>query len=349
MTAQTSREGFRVRGESTPVWLPAGLTLVGLIVSIITVRLLLPRSSDGFDPELQRIETTMSSTQVAAPAAKAGLDKAPDASGLADVPEATLGAENNRLPAETDTGFGAVQIPAAPVTPNQPASDTVARGLESVEGSAVGDAAARFAGNRQGLGEQVSSRQTGSGPKPEPDVGAPIPEATNDTPASSESAAGTPIGADPATSILPPTRADAQGDRAPEQLIDKSASDCAPLFSVRFKHASVEPQGRNINKKIKRLAAWLSTHPTAIIYVDGHADASGPEELNLFISFQRAAAIATLLEDAGTSKAQLVIRAYGEGRSLSPPTASAPNRRVALKIDADMGCDARSPEVGGRP
>lgn len=349
MTAQTSREGFRVRGERTPVWLPAGLTLAGLIVSIIAVRLLLPRSSDGFDLELQRTETTMGTAQVAAPAAKTGLDKAPEASGLAGVPEATLGAEHDGLPAETDTGFGAVQVPAALVTPNQPASETVARGLESVRGSAVGDTAARFAGNRQGLGEQVSSRQTGSGPKPEPDLGGLIPEATNDTPASTEPAAGTPIGADPAKSILQPTRAGAQVDRTPEQPVDESASDCAPLFSVRFEHASVEPQGRNIKKKIKRLAAWLSTHPTAIIYVDGHADSSGPEELNLFISFQRAAAIATLLEDAGTSKAQLVIRAYGEGRSLSPPTASAPNRRVALKIDADMGCDARSLEVGGRP
>jgi outer membrane protein OmpA-like peptidoglycan-associated protein len=347
MTAQTSRESFRVSGENAPVWLSWGLALAGLIGSIITVRLLLPNASNEYDLVLPRIEATKNTTQAAPPVAEAGLGETPDASGLAVEPEATLGKDHNRQPAVADTGFGTEQIPATLGTPDTSASATGALGLEPVKSSAMGGSGAPLVSMPQRTREQVSPKQIGPGATPESDEGALIPGPTNEAPAATESTPGTPIQADAGRSNSQSPRADAQGDATSERMVDKIAGDCAPLFSVRFKHGGVEPQGRSMKKKIKRLAAWLSAHPTAIIYVDGHADSSGPEEINLVISFQRAAVVAALLKDAGASKGQLVVRAYGESQSLSPSIRSESERRVDLKIDTSMPCDRQAPIAGG--
>jgi outer membrane protein OmpA-like peptidoglycan-associated protein len=347
MTAHTYREGFLVRGENAPGWLSWGLTLAGLVGSIVTVRLLLPNWSDGYDLAPQHSETTMSTTSVAPPVAKAELGETLDASGLADEPEATLDKDNDRRPAAAETGFDAGRIPATRGTPDTSASDTGVHGPEPVNSSATGGSDARSVSMQQPSSEQVPIQQIGPGGIPEPDEDALVSGATNETPAVIESAPGTPIQADAAKSSFQSTPADVQGDATSEQMVDEVGGDCAPLFSVGFKHGGVVPKGENMNEKIERLSAWLSAHPSAIVYVDGHADSSGPEEVNLVISFQRAAAVAALLKDAGASKAKLVVRAFGESKSPSPSIRSDSERRVDLSIDTSMRCDRQAPTGGG--
>lgn len=182
-----------------------------------------------------------------------------------------------------------------------------------------------------------------------------IAEATGDTPVQTQSEPDAPLQAKPASPDLLSAQAGARSDTPrptgddtdSEQSLDDSTSDCAPLFSVGFTHGSVKPQGTDIDNKIKSLAHWLSAHPAAIVYLDGYADRSGHEEVNLVISFRRAAAISALLAEAGASKAQLVVRAYGEGSSRSLSTESEAERRVTLKIESGIRCAQRASKAGG--
>lgn len=132
-----------------------------------------------------------------------------------------------------------------------------------------------------------------------------------------------------------------------EGTVDESVGDCAPVFSVGFPHGSIEPNDKDIKRKIKRLAHWLNAHPRAIIFADGHADSSGPEEVNLVLSYRRAAAIADRLSNAGAPKAKIIIRAYGEGASLVPSTESEPGRRVTLRTEIGLPCEQQASENGG--
>jgi outer membrane protein OmpA-like peptidoglycan-associated protein len=119
------------------------------------------------------------------------------------------------------------------------------------------------------------------------------------------------------------------------------------LFSLRFNHGSAVPRDRGIEEKAARMAQWLKSHPQAILYIDGHADATGPEEINLVISYRRAAATASLIEKAGARRSQLVPRAYGEGPSAAQTTRSQPQRRVTLTTDAERACGKPGFSDGG--
>jgi len=325
VSVQATREDFCVRGDSAPVWLLIGITLAGLVGNIITAGLLLPNSADGSHPRLPRIGTTLSTTQMSPP--------------LADDPDAKLGEENNRPQVETDAELALEQFPAELGTSDTPGPDTVASGLEVVAGSASGVPAPRSQAMQQLPGEQLSIRQAAPGLAPGADEGSPLAGETNETPDGGESAPPASFPADAAKSGLQSTGTETHRDAALEQTVDEITSDCAPLFPIRFKHGSFKPQVEDMKQKIERLAAWLNAHPTATLNLDGHADASGPEEYNLVLSFRRAAAVAALLEGAGTSKTQLVVRAYGEGQSSSHSAEPAFERRVALMIDAGTPCD----------
>ena len=115
--------------------------------------------------------------------------------------------------------------------------------------------------------------------------------------------------------------------------------DCPPLFSVTFERNSIQPIESNLNQKAKKLQEWLSRYPESILLIDGHTDSSGPEELNLLISSQRADVIYELLAESGIAKDQMGIRAFGEFAPLRGiPTDSSNNRRVFLRVEGIDTC-----------
>ena len=189
-----------------------------------------------------------------------------------------------------------------------------------------------------------------------PDEETPSADEKNAKSDSGDSAMATGFQVDPSKSGVQSAGSDAQSDAGSEQEVDKVASgqqtvdkvaiDCAPLFPIKFGFGSVRPQVAGMKQKLERLAAWLNANPTATLSLDGHADASGPEEYNLLLSFRRAAAVASLLEDAGTSKTQLIVRAHGEGQSSLRSADAALERRVVLTIDAGEPCDEPSFKAG---
>ena len=117
--------------------------------------------------------------------------------------------------------------------------------------------------------------------------------------------------------------------------------DCAPLFVVRFMHDGIQPIESDLAGKVHKLRDWLKLHPQAELRVEGHADASGPDEYNLFISDRRAKAVSNLLAKYGISKERMAIRALGEYSPLiGVPPESAKNRRVSLRIEDVSACSS---------
>ena len=149
-------------------------------------------------------------------------------------------------------------------------------------------------------------------------------------PRSAKSAA--PGAAEPADAIEKTTE---QVSETPSRSVD---SDCAPLFQATFRRGSERPEAPGLEASVARLAQWLQRHPTTQVLVEGHADAMGPDEFNLLLSYRRANALAAMLERAGVPRRRLLIRAYGESQPLEQVVESALNRRVSLTIADRKDC-----------
>ena len=78
--------------------------------------------------------------------------------------------------------------------------------------------------------------------------------------------------------------------------------------------------------------------PVATVTIDGHADASGSEETNLWLSRQRAFGVRTVLEQNGVTRSRITTRSFGSFWPVdeSPPDASW-NRRVVVSTRGE-GC-----------
>lgn len=396
MSAQASRESFRVRGENAPVWLPSGLALLGLGGSMVTALLLLPNWYGTLTPASPRIETGVRATHAPPPAAGGESGEMPQASDIVEEAKAPVAPEDDRVPTVTDAMQAGEQVPtSADVATEPPLPDTVVGGPdparepddEAMSAGAPYEAQPRITGSTTDAQEQASPESSDHGDEetntqrevapstdtsPEPQA-TPMPssdtmidaDSTKDgatrsnAAASRESMSATAdpageqvsieIGGASTTEQTDPVQ-EPQGNTVAahsEGTVDESLGDCAPVFSVGFSHGSIEPNDKDIHTKIKRLAHWLSAHPRAVIFADGHADSLGPEEVNLVISYRRAAAIADLLSKAGAPETQTIIRAYGEGASLLPSTESEPARRVTLRTEIGKSCKQQESENGG--
>lgn len=148
-------------------------------------------------------------------------------------------------------------------------------------------------------------------------------EASVDAPASDES--------DP--SVTEPARTAA--------TVPIPSDDCAPVFDVRFEPGRAEPIARD-DTDVDAMGKWLARHPDAVVVVDGHADASGGEDLNLALSHRRARRVAAWFEAAGVDRSRMLVRGFGE---YAPGAADAErNRRVAVGVRGGPTAGCRGPE-----
>jgi outer membrane protein OmpA-like peptidoglycan-associated protein len=286
---------------------------------------------------------------VSAPGGGAGSDEIQVSRGIADDPVEGPSEEKIRPQAEADSGLAVEQLPAEPSVSPAPTPDNGARGSGALDGPAIGDLAAQRPAVQAPSGERVSIRPAVPEPRRQTDASGAPAEGVDETPDEGESAPVSSFQTDRTKSSFQPAGAEAHQAAGLRQTVDDIAHDCAPLFPIRFQRGSSEPRVADVKQKIERLAAWLNAHSDVILHLDGYADVSGPEEYNLVLSFRRAAAVATLLQDAGIAKARLVVRAYGEGQSSAHSTEAAFERRVDLTIDAGTPCDEQSFKSGGLP
>ena len=78
----------------------------------------------------------------------------------------------------------------------------------------------------------------------------------------------------------------------------------------------------------------MAAHPTALITVEGHADATGRERQNVLLSYQRAKVVEEWLQNAGLPTESIRINAAGS----SGAKGLAMDRRASLKVDGVNTC-----------
>jgi hypothetical protein len=96
----------------------------------------------------------------------------------------------------------------------------------------------------------------------------------------------------------------------------------------------------HLNAGIARLRNWLSKHDDAKLLIEGHADALGPEGINLMLSFARAKAVSAILVSDGIPADRMIVRAAGAegaGTNVDPR-----DRRVDVSIEGVSTCKSAS-------
>jgi len=86
---------------------------------------------------------------------------------------------------------------------------------------------------------------------------------------------------------------------------------------------------------IDELVGYLKTCPEGTVYVEGHTDSDGADDLNLALSVTRAEAVVEALIERGVSYRRLYAVGYGEGLPIADNDTAAgkrANRRIAFSI-----------------
>jgi outer membrane protein OmpA-like peptidoglycan-associated protein len=84
-------------------------------------------------------------------------------------------------------------------------------------------------------------------------------------------------------------------------------------------------------RQLDAIADYLKAHPELSVRVEGHTDSTGPEELNLSLSQQRADMVREYLIQRGVAGSRLTAKGYGSSRPVadnSTPEGQRENRRV---------------------
>jgi outer membrane protein OmpA-like peptidoglycan-associated protein len=83
-------------------------------------------------------------------------------------------------------------------------------------------------------------------------------------------------------------------------------------------------------QRVKAYAAWLNANPDVQVTIEGHADTTGPADLNMALSERRANAVRDALTEAGVDGSRLDVQAFG---SEKPRYKNNPkNRRVQVVV-----------------
>lgn len=124
--------------------------------------------------------------------------------------------------------------------------------------------------------------------------------------------------------------------------------DCPQPVTILFESNSARPLGADLGGRVAPLRARLVSHPGARLLIEGHADSTGVEQLNLILSYQRAKALSDFLRESGVASEQLIVRAAGQLQPIAGlPGSAPPNRRVTLQIEGSENCRASS--TGSQP
>jgi outer membrane protein OmpA-like peptidoglycan-associated protein len=94
-----------------------------------------------------------------------------------------------------------------------------------------------------------------------------------------------------------------------------SRSRVGRLAEVKFAEGSAEvvfDTSGKVAAKLDQAASWAHENPDGMIVLDGHADRTGGEPVNLRLSLDRAKAVRERLIGAGVDPDQILIAAFGE-------------------------------------
>ncbi|WNG17550.1 kelch repeat-containing protein [Cystobacter fuscus] len=90
-------------------------------------------------------------------------------------------------------------------------------------------------------------------------------------------------------------------------------------------------------RQLDDIADYLKAHPELSVRIEGHTDSTGPEELNLTLSQQRADMVREYLIERGIAGSRMTAKGYGSSRPVadnSTPEGQRANRRVEFVTES---------------
>ncbi|MGC2164993.1 MAG: OmpA family protein [Gallionella sp.] len=118
---------------------------------------------------------------------------------------------------------------------------------------------------------------------------------------------------------------------------------CPGLFSFYFATRATSPLAEDAREGFDAVVDWVRRHPSAKLFIEGHADVVGVDEYNVLLSYQRAKVVASLLEKSGVAPQQIQISAMGSNGLISGiPGDAQGNRRVNVQINDTDNCRPKS-------
>jgi len=115
------------------------------------------------------------------------------------------------------------------------------------------------------------------------------------------------------------------------------APTCAPL-EVVFGPASTALES-NAQAALQPLARWLEEHASAEVLIEGHADARGSDDTNMWMSRERARVVAGALMKDGVARKRMLLRGFGAYQPVSDADEmDARQRRVVVSVRNSAEC-----------
>lgn len=113
----------------------------------------------------------------------------------------------------------------------------------------------------------------------------------------------------------------------------KVTFDSGLLFKINS--AELSPKSK---EELKKFSEVLNKYPDTNLFINGHTDDTGSDELNQNLSEKRAASVANYLNSLKVEPTRLTIAGFGETQPLVPNTSvenRALNRRVEVIVNAN--------------
>ncbi|MBI2343888.1 MAG: OmpA family protein [Deltaproteobacteria bacterium] len=116
--------------------------------------------------------------------------------------------------------------------------------------------------------------------------------------------------------------------RAPQRHV-RAMQARPPVFSqIHFPFDSDRLSPREM-RKVSQNAQWLACYPEVVLWIEGHADRTGPETYNRALGDRRARAVAAVLMTHGVNADRLAgLISFGESR----PAPTGRHRRVEMQV-----------------
>ncbi len=106
--------------------------------------------------------------------------------------------------------------------------------------------------------------------------------------------------------------------------------------------ATIRPDSEDALEAIHDI---MNEYPQTIFHIEGHTDSSGSDSYNMKLSKERAASVATWLEQNGIPSNRLTSEGYGETQPIATNSTAAgrqDNRRVEISLDKDREMKEKS-------
>jgi outer membrane protein OmpA-like peptidoglycan-associated protein len=113
----------------------------------------------------------------------------------------------------------------------------------------------------------------------------------------------------------------------------KVTFDSGLLFKINS--AELSPKSK---EELKKFSEVLNKYPDTNLFINGHTDDTGSDELNQNLSEKRAASVANYLNSLKVEPTRLTIAGFGEAQPIVPNTSAenrALNRRVEVIVNAN--------------